>query len=174
MNGIIASIRSTQPQKVTCWTLLMILLALGSCRPDRCKNVPCEFGTCVEGNCICQSGYEGEDCSERQISKFEGYFQVSETCTAGSDSYTIWVGISDSSLYDARLSGIWGQPDTLVGLLSADGNALEFDRQPIVGKEISARLFFRPSESDFSLSYEVYDVGAMQPFDVCTANLTRP
>jgi len=35
-------------------------------------------------------------------------------------------------------------------------------------------LFFRPSESDFSLSYEVYDVGAMQPFDVCTANLTRP
>lgn len=75
---------------------------------DLCKDVNCNNGTCVEGDCVCDTGYEGTNCETAIRAKFLGTFNVTETCDSGSDSYAVTVsagtGINDvviNNLYDA-------------------------------------------------------------------------
>ena len=37
--------------------------------------------TCVDGNCYCQAGYEGDNCDELSYLKYVGSYNVSENCT---------------------------------------------------------------------------------------------
>ncbi|MBL6876455.1 MAG: hypothetical protein ISR01_06650 [Chitinophagales bacterium] len=53
----------------------MILLAL-SCNKDKCADLNCNFGTCVEGSCECDEGFEGDDCSVASNEKFLGDWEL--------------------------------------------------------------------------------------------------
>lgn len=66
-------------------------VAYTSCKPDVCKNVSCAFGgTCKDGSCICQVGYEGDHCETITRDKFKGIFNVNEDGTiSGAAQYTI-------------------------------------------------------------------------------------
>lgn len=63
---------------------------LVSCDPDPCKDVTCvNGGTCVSGTCNCPTGYEGATCATLSREKFLGTYNGTETCTVGSDNYSI-------------------------------------------------------------------------------------
>lgn len=49
----------------SCFMLVSCLLIYSSCEDDKCTGVVCVFGFCDEdtGNCICDNGYSGTDCS---------------------------------------------------------------------------------------------------------------
>ncbi len=52
-----------------------------SCNPDECKDVVCaNGGTCIDGNCSCPTGYEGNLCQNKANAKFAGVYSVTETC----------------------------------------------------------------------------------------------
>jgi hypothetical protein len=75
---------------------------------DLCKDVNCNFGTCVEGDCVCQAGYSGTNCATEIRAAYLGTFNITETCTSGSDSYAVVVSAGTSinsivinNLYDA-------------------------------------------------------------------------
>lgn len=73
---------------------LYLLLAMGfaSCK-NPCSGVDCGNGDCreVDGEpvCICDTGYEGENCGIRSITKFLGNFNGTESCTSGSTTYAV-------------------------------------------------------------------------------------
>lgn len=53
-----------------------------SCEPDLCKNISCAYGgTCKDGSCLCQTGYEGEFCETISRDKFKGIWNVNEDGT---------------------------------------------------------------------------------------------
>lgn len=54
-----------------------------SCDNRSCENVVCQGvnTTCVEGDCYCLPGYEGDFCDELSYPKYVGSYQVSESCT---------------------------------------------------------------------------------------------
>ncbi len=63
-----------------------------SCNKDNCKDVVCQNGgTCnsTDGSCSCATGYEGTTCGTLSRDKFVGVYTGTETCTVGSDNYTL-------------------------------------------------------------------------------------
>lgn len=71
-------------------TLFLSVLYTG-CEPDKCKNVTCAYaGVCKDGNCICQTGYEGLHCETIMRDKFKGIWNVNEDGTlTGAAQYTV-------------------------------------------------------------------------------------
>ncbi|MBK8967762.1 MAG: hypothetical protein IPM36_14060 [Lewinellaceae bacterium] len=62
----------------------MIFLALACAKKDACKDVDCGVnGTCLEGVCDCNDGYEGAACAEEWSAKFPGEYLGIDVCPSG-------------------------------------------------------------------------------------------
>lgn len=60
-------------------------VSLSSCTSDPCKDVNCGTnGTCVEGNCECDPGYEGTSCETEMRAKFLGTYVATGSLCCGS------------------------------------------------------------------------------------------
>jgi hypothetical protein len=58
---------------------LFFAFVFNACTPDKCKHVSCAYGgTCKDGTCLCQTGYEGEHCETVTRDKFKGIYNVNE------------------------------------------------------------------------------------------------
>jgi hypothetical protein len=69
---------------ITALTTLAIFAAttFNACKPDKCKQISCAYsGTCKEGVCVCEVGYEGEHCETLTCNKFKGIYDVNEDGT---------------------------------------------------------------------------------------------
>jgi len=61
----------------------LILIFLTSCS-DPCDDVNCgENGSCDEGICLCDTGYEGVNCEAKEIDKFIGSWTSNDFQCAG-------------------------------------------------------------------------------------------
>lgn len=80
-------------------TTLTVFFAVGfnACKPDKCKHVNCAYnGTCKDGTCLCQTGYEGEHCETITRNKFKGIYNVNEDGTLSTAAqYTISIEDGD-------------------------------------------------------------------------------
>lgn len=43
--------------------LTLILLTFSNCSSDPCKDITCAHGSCINGECQCESGWKGADCA---------------------------------------------------------------------------------------------------------------
>src|SRR4051812_10777864 len=70
-----------------------------ACNKDECKDVVCQNGgTCIGGNCSCPTGYEGTNCETRSRDKFVGTYLGSETCSTGSDTYSVILAANSNAI----------------------------------------------------------------------------
>ncbi|HMG14734.1 MAG TPA: hypothetical protein VK590_04770 [Saprospiraceae bacterium] len=110
-------------------------IMISSCaKDDPCKDVKCgDHGQCAEGVCICDVGYEKDattgECSVEQRAKFFGTYQGSETCTVGTDNYSITLASSASGIDKVVLSNVYNQGVTLTG--SVNGTSLTIAAQSV-------------------------------------------
>ncbi|MGB0918350.1 MAG: calcium-binding EGF-like domain-containing protein, partial [Flavobacteriales bacterium] len=95
-------------------------IGMVSCTTDECKDVNCgDNGTCVEGDCVCDLGYEGTNCETLVNAAFVGSFNVNEACSQSTDTYAVTISATDattltiSNIYDAGL--------IVNGTINADG-----------------------------------------------------
>ncbi len=74
-----------------------ITVTFNACKPELCKNVSCAYsGTCKDGKCLCQIGYEGEHCETVTREKFLGIWDVNEDGTiTGPAAYAISITKGD-------------------------------------------------------------------------------
>lgn len=96
-------------------------IGMVSCDTDACKDVDCGAnGTCLEGDCICDTGYEGASCQTLVRAQFLGNYNITESCTSGADNYAITVaaGTLDTEVVIGNLyaSGLFAD-----GTVNADG-----------------------------------------------------
>ncbi|MEZ5046088.1 MAG: calcium-binding EGF-like domain-containing protein [Chitinophagaceae bacterium] len=77
--------------------ILFFSIAYTGCKPDKCKNVTCAYsGTCKDGSCICQTGYEGTHCETIMREKFKGIWNVNEDGSlTGAAQYTMSIEEGD-------------------------------------------------------------------------------
>ncbi len=59
---------------------VLTIFFINACDP--CSTVNCINGECVEGDCICNTGYEGDECEKEMREKFLGSYIVSDECEA--------------------------------------------------------------------------------------------
>lgn len=102
------------------------LLAIGafsavtytSCSKDECENVVCNNGgVCLGGSCSCAVGYEGTSCDTKSRDKFIGTYVGHETCTVGTDNYTITVSANSDDI-KVTLTNLYNQGFTAIGTVT--------------------------------------------------------
>jgi hypothetical protein len=72
-----------------------------SCNKDECKDVVCNNGGTCDANtgaCVCATGYEGATCDTKSRDKFVGIYVGTETCTIGTDNYSITLAANSDAL----------------------------------------------------------------------------
>lgn len=62
-----------------CFTVILFGVTFISC-DDKCKNIICENGFCIEGDCFCSDGYSGTNCEIKESDKFIGSYEGTQTC----------------------------------------------------------------------------------------------
>jgi len=57
-------------------------VTFSSCTEDKCKGTVCAYGgTCVDGGCVCPTGYEGPQCETVNRNYYTGIWKVNEDGT---------------------------------------------------------------------------------------------
>lgn len=78
---------------------------------------------------VCDAGYEGSDCKTEVRTKFIGSWRGNETCTTGTDLYTITVTGSSSDVVKINISNIYNQ--NLTGYATVDGTSFDIPSQTV-------------------------------------------
>ncbi len=60
----------------------LMMTSTTSCT-DKCKDVKCGTGTCLDGTCECGVGFEGTNCEIEWAAKFTGSFLGADVVTGG-------------------------------------------------------------------------------------------
>jgi hypothetical protein len=142
---------------------------------DPCKDVVCNNGECVEGDCVCNAGYEGVDCSTAFNDKFDGSYNLSETCdSTGADAYTVTISPSSSEPAQANITGLYREQFSVPIAIGTDGVTFTIATVDIgPGTIVSTGTCTSNAEgSSINLTYRfTNDAGTAE--DNCTAVLTR-
>jgi hypothetical protein len=104
---------------------------------DKCATLDCVNGTCLDGTCECDPGYEADSkgiCNTEVRAKFLGSYTVNENCSKSGQAAPYFVGVtSGSGISDVSLSGFYG-PVSTGGFIAAvkatvDGTTINIARQ---------------------------------------------
>jgi hypothetical protein len=83
-------------------------VSFNSCTTDACKDVDCGlYGECVDGDCVCDTGYEGVNCDTEMREKFAGNYLASEAACDVTD-FASSIGNSSTGVNKIAITGFGG------------------------------------------------------------------
>jgi len=94
-----------------------LAFAVTACNTDPCKDTVCNNGgTCLEGNCTCPSGYEGDSCQTKWSTKFVAANRnaVDVVTGPGAGTYNYAVDITSSSATAVSIGNFGGFGTTVI------------------------------------------------------------
>lgn len=107
-------------------SLLLILLS-AACKQNECADVPsCVNGACVEGECLCNEGWEGGSCDTPSADKFAGTYSVTDLCNNAALAYASQ--ISKGSTFGTVLISVIHDENRTVSA-TVHGDSLYFTQQ---------------------------------------------
>jgi len=118
-----------------------------SCKPDKCKSIRCAYGgVCKDGNCLCQSGYEGSQCETVVRDKFLGVWSVFESGTLNGQpaNYTISI-IAGDNITDVKIHNFYNFLTNDVYAI-VKGDSLVINRQSVNGRTVEGYGFLDPDK----------------------------
>jgi hypothetical protein len=146
------------------------IISFSACETDACKDVNCgDNGTCVDGDCVCDSGYEGVNCQTEERAKFIGSYSVTEACTSGNYSYSMTIATSATGVDKVIAQNFGGYPTPIDLVGTVDGSSISFGTQSVGGGSFTANNG-QISGSILTLSYTVT---AGSSNDSCTITATK-
>lgn len=155
--------------------LLVSALLLASCESNPCKDVVCgTSGTCAEGTCTCDKGYEMDDnkqCNVAMRDKFVGNYNLSETCSTGSDQYSVSIATSSQGIMKINITSLYNSSRTVTATLTDGEKFTIADNTPFGTGTIKGAGTYDASTKKITLSYTF--TNASGTADACTAVLTR-
>ena len=107
----------------------MVFFAPACGDSDPCKDVDCGInGTCFEGVCVCNIGFEGAGCADEWATKFLGSYLGSDVC--GGTTYAlakpaVVTRVSESKIRIANFGGFDSILDANINLASAGSTTAE-------------------------------------------------
>jgi hypothetical protein len=152
-------------------------IGLASCETDACQDVDCGTnGTCVEGDCVCDAGYEGTNCDTEERADFLGNYLLNETCPSGSIvDYAVTINPSGSDVTKILINGFGGFQcggSNIVVEATVDGDNLTIANQEFCQGQItitSGNGTINSAGLVINLTYSA-DYGVVE---TCTATYTK-
>lgn len=75
----------------------VVTISLSSCKTDPCEDIVClNGGICDSGDCVCEPGFEGDNCETEQRLAFVADYNVQDSCNLGNFNYVIGINASSS------------------------------------------------------------------------------
>lgn len=175
--------------------LIILFLAASlafSCNTDKCEDVVCTVGTCVdgvcvdpcedvdcgiggtctEGLCICDAGYEQDTsgaCNIEMRTKFIGSWTVSDACTnSGTASYTVTAANASASVMDFNVTNFWALFTNAVV-----GNVTTSNEFTIARQEPDGDSYFVESIGTGTLSGNTISIQYVVSDETDALNITR-
>ena len=81
---------------------LLSILLCNSCK-DPCKSVNCNNGDCVDGTCVCDFGWTGDNCEIERASLYKGFYEGPFNCGIGSDTMVLKVENIENTLTGLKM-----------------------------------------------------------------------
>ncbi len=147
------------------------MFLLTGCDPNRkCDKANCPPQTqCVQGQCLCPNGLEGEFCEILSYEKYLGTYQVSENCNPGQGrQYTTTIIKQTSDLQTITLTNMLGLGLSAEALVS--GDFLTIPNQRLGATSIQGDGIFNGNTQRIELRYQ-HDFN--NQLNECTALLLR-
>ena len=89
-----------------------------ACNSDPCKDVVCgDHGTCTEGVCDCETGYEKDTadlCNTLMRAKFVGSFQAAESCDTLNYNYPVAIAANGTSITKFNIADLYLTGTTMI------------------------------------------------------------
>lgn len=139
-----------------------MLLLSPACDRNSCNNVVCNDSpnsVCLDGQCACQQGYEGDFCDILSYEKYIGNYQVSENCQntlSGStnQTYTMFISQSGGTQIDKILMQSFAGNLTVEAFIN--GNFITIPDQSIFGNtRVSGTGQFIPAANRMTIDYAI-------------------
>jgi hypothetical protein len=74
-----------------------VCLGISGCS-DPCDSMNCgSNGTCTDGDCLCDAGFDGLNCETELRAKFLGGYNATETCQSGTYTYEMSISANPGS-----------------------------------------------------------------------------
>lgn len=109
---------------------------------DPCKDVDCGAnGTCFEGVCVCDVGFEGAGCLEEWVTKFLGSYTGTDGCGGALTQPVNITKLSNSTVRITNFGGFASYVDAEVSLENSGSSSAEV---------ISLNNFIDPAQRKFS------------------------
>ena len=147
-----------------------------SCTPDPCKDVVCNNGgTCVDGSCVCATGYEGTNCDTEVRTKAIGTWTVADSCSnSGTASYTVTVVTSTGGISEVKITNFWGTFTNQV-VATVSGSTVTIARQQPDNDNFYVEGTGTVSGNTITWSYTISDetVPTAIVSDVCSSTWTK-
>ena len=145
--------------------LLSVLFAAmyTSCTPDKCKAIACAYGgTCNEGSCKCQPGYEGSNCETITRKKFIGLWAVKEKGSVTPlRQYPISIE-GDSAVTGVLIKNLYNFFNNQKVRAIVMGDTVVIPNQQLMGKVIFGKGYIHSTgignNNTITMRYEVIDV----------------
>ena len=142
-------------------------IGLSSCETDACADVECGVnGTCVDGDCVCDAGYEGTACDTEERAEFIATYNVSEACTSGNYTYSISVQTSTTGVTNVIVTNFGDYGVNVAG--TVNGNNINFANQTVDGL-----TFTGSGQINGTVLSITYNVSDGQAQDDCTMTCTK-
>ncbi len=158
----------------------MLIAALMAGCSDPCKKLSCVSGTCLDGTCTCDPGYEGADCASAFNKKFGGAYTLTESCTISGAAvpYSVSARAKTGTTTEVIIVGLWEVPITEVtAVLTADGKGFTIARQTLSTsshKDVScSNGTISADGKTINMTYKLYDTNGTSIVDECPATLRR-
>ncbi len=141
---------------------------------DPCKDVVCVQGECLEGDCVCDAGYEGLDCGKAFNAKFTGSYTLTETCTSGPDSYTVTLTPKSTNPKEITVSGLYREAAGVTGVIGTDGVSFTVARTSLAtGLDIEVTVgTANAAGTSINVTYKITNT-ATGATDQCSGTLAK-
>ena len=147
----------------------MATIGMVSCNTDPCKDVVCGVdGQCVEGDCVCDPGYEGATCATVQRDKFIATYNVNESCTSGNFTYSITVTSSSTNISSIIITNFGDYTVNVTGTVNENGTSITIPNQTVGGGNFSGS-----GQINGDILTITYTVTAGTSTDTCTMTCTK-
>jgi len=149
-----------------------------ACNKDECKDVVCQNGgTCSGGNCVCTTGYEGNNCEKKVNAKFVGTWTATESCSGTpSAAYQVTITADPASPTQVLINNLGAYGCTIGGTVTFNGlvNGVQLTiNDNKCGYQMNATGTYN-TEGTISVSYTVtYNDGSGVVTDNCSATLAK-
>lgn len=145
-----------------------ILLCLMFSCSDPCDDIACgDNGTCDDGTCICETGYEGTNCETLVIDKYTGtWLSTDFECDGDSDQVTFIIEqgatVTDLQFYEI-------EDDEYVFQMNYTGDTLTIPSQTMDDITVSGSGTVN-ADGTISLMFDIIDDGESYS---CSGTMTK-